>query len=383
MHTTLRRRSPGFSLTELLVGMAMGVIVLLIVMQSLVVAEQYKRTATNGTDAQINGLMALRTLESEIRMSGAGLTNGGNLCPAINTYYNGTGVTSRVAMAVRISDGATVALNNSDTIETVYSSSLTGAAPSQIRVAMPTPSNVTRINTVSGMNTCDFVLFASRDGSRACTILQVTDVQNQQLQFLTSSGQSNYNPPGGAQASTLFPAGGYTTDDVVINMGTNVDRLFRVFKDGNNDQFYLQQQNMNAADSGCGPQDPTPLLNAVSNVVNLQAQYGVAAVNSQEVSCWTGAAQGDNGCGIAPGNWSAPVAADVRRIKAIRVAVVVRSAIAEKPSSGGTCDTTTAAPVSWDGGPVISLTHVPNWQCYRYKVYQTVIPIINVIWANT
>ena len=382
MRTKLLRRYQGFSLVELLVGMAMGVIVLLIVMQSLVVAEQYKRTATNGTDAQINGLMALRTLESEIRMSGAGLTNGGNLCPAINTYYNGAGVTSKVGMAVKITDGATDALNNSDTIETVYSSSLTGAAPSQIRVAMPTASNVTRINTVSGMNTCDFVLFAAKDGSKTCSILQVTDVANNQLQFLTSSGQSNYNPSGGAQ-SALFPAGGYTTDDVVINMGANVDRLFRVFKDGTNDQFYLQQENMNAADSGCGPQDATPVLNAVSNVVNLQAQYGVAAANSQEVSCWTGAAQSDTGCAISTGNWSAPVAVDVKRIKAVRVAVVVRSAISEKPSSGATCDTTTVAPVSWDGGPAIRLAHVPDWQCYRYKVYQTVIPIINVIWANT
>lgn len=382
MRTKLLRRHQGFSLTELLVGMAMGVIVLLIVMQSLYVAEQYKRTATNGTDAQINGLMALRTLESEIRMSGAGLTNGGNLCPTLNTYYNGTGITSKVMMAVRITDGATAALNNSDTIETVYSSSLTGAAPTQIRVAMPTPSNVTRVNTVSGMNTCDFVLFAAKDGSKSCTILQVTDVANHQLQFLTSSGQSNYNPPGGQQVG-LFPPGGYTTDDIVINLGTNVDRIFRVFKDGTNDQFYLQQENMNAADSGCGPQDATPVLNAVSNVVNIQAQYGVAAANSQQVSCWTSAAVGDTGCGITSGNWSAPVAADVRRIKAVRVAVVVRSAIAERPSSGATCDTTTTAPVSWDGGPAVNLTHVSNWQCYRYKAYQTVIPVINLIWANT
>ena len=385
MRTTFIHREPGFSLTELLVGMAMGVIVLLIVMQSLSTAEQYKRTATNGSDAQTNGLMALRALESEVRMAGAGTINGANLCPSINAYYSGTGITSKVGMPVRITDGATSALNFSDSIEIVYSSSLTGSAPSHITVDMPTPSNVTRVNNVSGMNVCDFVLFASTDGSKACTMLQITSVGNNQMQFLTSSGQSRYDPPGGQQGA-LFPPGGYSTDDIIINMGKNVDRKYLVVKDGTNDQFYLQQNNVSAAPDGCSTPDANPQLNMVSNVVNIQAQYGVANANSQEVNCWTSAAASDTGCSISTGDWSAPVAVDVNRIKALRVAVVVRSAIAEKPSSGATCDTTTTTsnnfPISWEGGPAITLTHVPNWQCYRYKVYQTVIPIINVIWAN-
>ena len=383
MRTEFLSRDQGFSLTEVLVGMAMGVIVLLIVMQSLSTAEQYKRTATNGSDAQTNGLMALRTLESEIRMAGAGTTNGAHLCPAIRQYYDGPGVTTKVGRPVFITDGATAALNHSDSIEVVYSSSLTGAAPSRITVNMPTPSNVTRVSTVSGMNVCDFVVFAARDGSKTCSMLQITSVTNNGAQFLSNSGpaQSNYNPPGGEQRD-LFPTGGYNTNDIIINLGKNVDRKYGVVRDGTNDQFYLEQRNMNAADSGCGTQDTNPRLNLVSNVVNLQAQYGVANANSQEVSCWTSAASTNTGCGISTGSWSAPAAADVKRIKAVRVAVVVRSAIAEKPSSGGTCDTTTTAPISWHGGPAIDLSQVPNWQCYRYKVYQTVIPIINVIWAN-
>ncbi|MEJ7807582.1 MAG: PilW family protein [Telluria sp.] len=382
MRTETLSHNDGFSLVEVLVGMAMGVIVLLIIMQSLSIAEQYKRTATNGSDAQTNGLMALRALESEVRMAGAGITNGALLCPSIRSYY-GSAVTAKTIMPALITDGATAALNYSDSIEVLYSSSFTGGAPTQITDAMPSASNVTRVNSTGGMNTCDFVLFAARDGSKSCSMLQITDVSNNNVQFLSSSGQSNFNPPGGAQAALLFPAGGYTTDDIVINLGRNVNRKYVVARDGTNDQFYLQQNNLNAANSNCGPQDANPQLNLISNVVNIQAEYGVANANSQQVTCWTGAATSDNLCSISSGNWSAPVAADVKRIKAVRVAVVVRSAIAEKPSlSGGTCDTTTTAPTSWDGGPPINLSHVPNWQCYRYKVFQTVIPVINVIWAN-
>jgi type IV pilus assembly protein PilW len=85
------------------------------------------------------------------------------------------------------------------------------------------------------------------------------------------------------------------------------------------------------------------------------------------------------------GNWTDAnlTPENANRIKAIRVAIVVRSALQERPPTpGGTCDATTVAPVSWEGGPTIDLSSDPNWQCYRYKVYQSIIPMINVIWAS-
>ena len=88
--------------------MAIGVLVLVVIMQTFAVAEGYKRTTTSGTDAQINGLSALRTLESEVRMAGYGLMNGANLCPTINRYYNGTS-SSATTMPVKITDGGSSA----------------------------------------------------------------------------------------------------------------------------------------------------------------------------------------------------------------------------------------------------------------------------------
>jgi type IV pilus assembly protein PilW len=29
----------------------------------------------------------------------------------------------------------------------------------------------------------------------------------------------------------------------------------------------------------------------------------------------------------------------------------------------------------------ISLAHVPDWQCYRYRVAETAVPLRNVIWG--
>ena len=372
------RRENGFSLVEVLVGMAIGVLVLVVIMQTFAVAEGYKRTTTSGTDAQINGLSALRTLESEVRMAGYGLMNGANLCPTINRYYGGVS-TSLNNLPVTITDGG----SGADSIEVTYSSADTGAAPARIVRGMPTPSNVTKVSTLGNLNTCDFVVFASKDGSKACSVLQVTGLEPNNIQFQTGSGQSNYNPSGGAQKA-YFPAGGYSTDDVIINLGKQIDKRFSVRRTSTSDEYFFHMTNANAAPDGCSTPDPTPELDMVSNIVYLKAQYGVAAAGSQQVTCWTSAAAGDAGCGIGAGsNWSAPAPADVQRIKAIRVAVVARSALSEKPTTGSTCNTTTAAPISWIGGPTIDLSAVPNWMCYRYKVYQTEIPMINVIWANT
>jgi type IV pilus assembly protein PilW len=86
--------------------------------------------------------------------------------------------------------------------------------------------------------------------------------------------------------------------------------------------------------------------------------------------------------------------ADVQRIKAIRVALIVRSGEYEKPEPGQNCTTTTNPPAIPTNPPAIpqfpgttlnttfDTTNWPaDWQCYRYKVYETIIPLRNAIWA--
>ena len=47
--------------------------------------------------------------------------------------------------------------------------------------------------------------------------------------------------------------------------------------------------------------------------------------------------------------------------------------------------TTNFGPCAWrddstNPGPIIDLRGDPDWQHYRYKVYQTIIPLRNSIW---
>ena len=70
-------------------------------------------------------------------------------------------------------------------------------------------------------------------------------------------------------------------------------------------------------------------------------------------------------------------------IRAVRIAVVARSAHRERPKvAGGACDATPAAPSTWAGGPALDLSADPDWQCYRYKTLLLTIPLKNLIFGS-
>lgn len=121
----------------------------------------------------------------------------------------------------------------------------------------------------------------------------------------------------------------------------------------------------------------------VAGILALKAQYGVAATpNSNTVAAWVDA-------GTAP--WNAPTSAERDRIKAVRLALVARNAHYERDLVSNACSSTTAdAPTglcAWAGSaaspaPTIDLSNDPDWQHYRYRVLETIIPLRNVIWAR-
>lgn len=93
-----------------------------------------------------------------------------------------------------------------------------------------------------------------------------------------------------------------------------------------------------------------------------------------------------NGDGVVDNTeWSVAAPASPLQVLAVRVAVVARSAQPEKPPAGSTvCNTTTVFP-TWAGGTLDlsgnrGLGTGDDWKCYRYKVFQTTVPLRNVIW---
>ena len=139
----------------------------------------------------------------------------------------------------------------------------------------------------------------------------------------------------------------------------------------------------------------TDLLNGTApmqiaeGVINLKAEYGVDTSGNGRIESteWTA---------VAPANWS--------QVLAIRVAVLVRSRQFERTrdagASGVQAVTPTLANPYYFGDPVnrkFRMTDVNggdidsyddtnanpnNWRFYRYKVYERVIPLRNVLWGT-
>ncbi|MCQ6458572.1 PilW family protein, partial [Vibrio parahaemolyticus] len=81
-------------------------LVTLVVAQTLFFFEGQKRTTTGGADAQVNGAIALYTIQRDVQMAGYGLTTSahGIGCP-IKAQRNGVDYAFSL-VPVRIDDGA-------------------------------------------------------------------------------------------------------------------------------------------------------------------------------------------------------------------------------------------------------------------------------------
>ena len=70
-----RRAAAGFTLVEIMVGMVIGMLGLIIMMQVFSLSEGQKRTTTGGGDAQSNGAIALFGLQRDLRQAGFGVSD--------------------------------------------------------------------------------------------------------------------------------------------------------------------------------------------------------------------------------------------------------------------------------------------------------------------
>ena len=136
----------------------------------------------------------------------------------------------------------------------------------------------------------------------------------------------------------------------------------------------------------------------VDGIVNIQAQYGIsAAPDNNRITRWV------NATGVwaagAIGNSAVCTATLSNRtcIKAVRVAIVARNGLLENlPAVSAACssitianpvgvcawDATSANPVVASPAPLIDLSNTANWNQYRYKVYETIIPLRNIVWTR-
>ncbi|MDD5299038.1 MAG: PilW family protein [Gallionella sp.] len=332
----------GFTLVEIMVGMVIGLLATIVIMQVLSVFEAQKRTTTGTADAQTNGGIALYSIGRELQMAGYPLmpvTDSALECTTltVNGVADAT-IPNRLSPAA-IADGGAAA-GASDTITLRYGSSLMGGVPTQI--------------TAMGAPTANDATVGSNLGCQAGDTTLITNG--------TTCAMSSATAVAGTTTVTLADTTAAIAGANLACLGTWNEITYRV-NNGN-----LERN----------------LVPSVVGIVNLQAQYGISTTaSSNQVTQWVDA--------TAATGWNAPTVANRNRIKAIRIAVVARNAKMEPTTVTTACSsTTTAAPTglcAWAGSvaspaPVLDLSNDPNWARYRYRVFETIIPLRNMIWSS-
>lgn len=372
----IRHQQRGFSLVEIMVGMVIGLLSMVIILQVFTTFEGQKRTSTSGSDAQTNGAVALFTIERDVRNAGYGFSIPESIGCKINASFNGAALPAMTLQPAVITNGAG---GSPDTIEILASGKGSWSVPTKITVDHPETATNVFVSSTLGMEVDD-VMIAFEPG-KDCTAFQITGIPSGNVQ-IHHQNTSKWNPPGG---SNIFPPGGYGVGAMLFNLGQMIRHTYEL-DDASNDLLFTEF----ATASGV----PAASVALVPDIVNLQAEYGFdtrAGVQTDaRVDTWSDVLiNADNADSDGDGN-NANDPGDIARISAIRLAIVARSGQQEKVDvTSGLCNTTTTKPKFFNTTTDIEISKNPdgsanaNWKCYRYKTFETIIPLRNIIWRQT
>jgi len=352
------------------------VIGILAIFQTVAVWNKHTQTTTSGSDAQIAGTLALFNLERDLKQAGHGFSTA--LPQIMGCQVTGVDLNPARPLPMPspfplqpVTIGVDAGGNN--TITTLYGDSSYFVDQELFSAATTTSKTLRRRG---GFHPGDLAVIAGNwtPGPVLCELIEITadgNIDGRTVDHTTANYNSFY---GGAATIPRFnPAAGSNplfAGGAIFNLGPRPQRNVwsvvssRLQRD---EQF-----------------NPTPqALQIADGVVSLRAEYGVDV---------------DNDCRVD--NWVTAAPADLTQLLAIRVGLLVRGRQYER---SGDPEATVVDPLgvtrnipTW-GGSALSpfvMTNVDgtpdapanvgpnNWRYYRYRVYERVIPLRNMIWGK-
>ncbi len=434
---TATRRQRGFSLVEILVGILIGMIGIVVIFQVLAVAEERKRNTTTGSDAQSAGSIGLYLLQRDAQLAGYGFgtAHSQHMGCMVHVYDKDRPTESAagaldfpLAPAV-ITQGAGGA---ADTIAFVKGNPTYSVTHRFFKLKDPAVKDsalVVQLGRV-GLDWGNVLVMAgtpdkgTTTGLKDCALIQTTHLpklttlppgNTDEVLHLTGYQDVNDMPlsqlPGGATTQPKFNNGSYPTatefsapDGYLYDLGKQPRRTIwsvcsdASIADANNVPCFGNAQFRNKLVVKDTLFD-FPTEEAADGIINLQAEYGIDQNNDDMIAAneWTTsppdttqAANPLSLCNATRPSW--------RCVRAIRVALLARSAFFDKTAcspnpqwsagAGGALTRTDFVMTNVDGaadtfGNCGETPPSPNnWRHYRYRVYETVIPLRNMIWGT-
>jgi type IV pilus assembly protein PilW len=367
----LPRPQHGFSLIEIMVALAIGVLSIITVLELYLKGEISSRITTHGNDAQISANMALHELGRVTRQAGYGL-NAFNLLGCSLGYTTNTDKAS-----VTLSNLAPVTVNpdvslvpkgdaNTDTLLVVGGSAATTSEGDPLTSTPMASATGTAfvVSTADYFVAGDWVIASPLTRSTTCSLFMGT----------VSSVSSSIE-----LATTVNSAAtSVGADGVLYDLGSTPSIKAWAVRDGRLTvcDFLLYNCGRSSYVS-----DQTIWVPVVSRIVSLRAQYardtsGISGATSK----MTGVADAYDQ--ITPGGSSdtasIPVYCKWARVIGLRFAVVGRSQHTDK--------TYTASNPSWSGDSPTAIdlsASGSTWAQYRYRLMETTMPLRNIIWQGS
>lgn len=337
----------GVTLIELMVGLTIGLLMLLAVFRIYSAWDGRQRTSTSKSDTQIVGTLAAVSFESDLRQAAHGFGPASSPTElrtgcVVNGVVGGAPFTFNL-MPVEIVNGNGGA---NDEVRVVYGSSALRAGREFVVASAPLSKTV--LNP-AGFIAGDQVVLTNSVVPNTCQLVQVA-LAGSPFTHLEDTAANEYD-----QAFNLGPT------PVANAWGVGGGSWLRPV---------LQRRNQ-LPTAGA----PSPTVDVAEGILNIQAQYGYDT----------------NGNGqIGVGEWldTLPLPTDWSRVLAVRYGMLARGRHYEPLPFRA------VNPV-WSGGAfaMADLTNPPggadtdplganNWRAYRYTVYESLVPLRNVLWGQ-
>lgn len=369
-------RERGMSLVEIMVATAVGLIGVTMIMQVFAVAEGQKRTTTGASDAQISGNIALFNIERDLRYAGFGMvTNNGNMLGCDTYVYDSQRPTQEFSFTMA---PAIITVNagggNSDTLKIVY-----GAPAALIEGALFSSGAASGasfpLKNAAGFRLGE--LAVAFETGKKCVTVEITGFAAGAVNTVEHADGAaySYTDTGGniINATERYNSGGlpsaspesYTSSARLYSLGRNpVIKTYAVVGDRLMTQSELPYVAAQDPDNN-GFSDSE----VATGIIQLKAIYGKDTNNDKSVDTW---------------NTTLPTnAVEWMQVRAVKIALLSRSGLFEKtqvtPNAPTWIHPGTGNAVAFT---MANLSDGTDWRNYRYRVYQTTVPLRNMIWSN-
>jgi len=348
----MNRHARGFSLVEIMVGMTVGLLGMIVIFQVFSVSEANKRSTTSSGDSTQNGAIALFNIERDARMAGFGFNERAFIGCNVDARDNNDGgrdfnFTLAPMLITQGADNDANGVGQDPDRVTIMHGNSGDLMLGYDLISTAGPNDDYEIPSQFGFTQANGELFVLAQTGIDCTLGQIVSTLLSGGSFVIKHGTGSYVDQNGD-----FQSVRYNKTGGLGNTYTNAARLFKLGSSPTHAQYSIVNNNLSSFNIF------TNTTEVVADaIVNLQALYGIDTGVDGIVDVWQ------------PALGANPAA----NVVALRVGLVAR--ISERQPA---CNVTTVQP-SWMGGD-FDLSADPDWQCFRYRVFQTTVPLRSMIW---